>query len=78
MNPQSGSGLVHLAFNTSLIISYSRPFHKNREGSGLPYARLTSDLADLNDAELAFHQRIIDKRDQAYAHSDAIEHEIEG
>ena len=78
MNSKSGSGLVHLAFNTSLIISYSRPFHKSREGAGLPRARLNPDVAVLNDAERAFHQRVLDNRDQAYAHSDAIEHEIEG
>jgi len=78
MNLQSGSGLVHLAFNTSLIISYSRPFHESREGAGLPRARLNPDVALLNDAERAFHQRVLDKRDQAYAHSDAVEHEIEG
>lgn len=78
INPQSKSGLVYLAFNTSLIISYARPFHKSKDGVGLPRARLNPDLGGLNDGERAFHQRILDLRDQAYAHSDASEHEIEG
>ena len=78
IDPQSRLGLVREAFNTSLIISYCRPFHGSREGQGLPDARLNLDLVELNDAERAFHQKVLDKRDQAYAHSDAIAHEIEG
>lgn len=77
MKPQSTLGLVRMAFNTSLIISYSRPFHGSRDGAGLPDARLNPDVAVLNDTERTFHQKVFDKRDQAYAHSDAIEHEFE-
>jgi hypothetical protein len=77
MDSQSALGLVHLAFNTSLIISYSRPFHGNREGPGLANARLNPDVGVLNDTERAFHRKVLDKRDQAYAHSDALEHKIE-
>jgi hypothetical protein len=78
MNPESGSGLVHLAFNTSLIISYSRPFHKNREGVGLRSARLNPDVVGLNDAERALHKSVLDKRDQVYAPSDATAREVDG
>jgi hypothetical protein len=78
MDPHSGLGLVREAFNTSLIISYCRPFHGSKDRAGLWEARLNLDLIALNAAERALHQKVDEKRDQAYAHSDAIEHEIEG
>lgn len=78
MKPQSKLELLYLAFNTSLVISYSRPFHRSRDGAGLPDARLNPDVGLLNDAERDFHQKIFAKRDQAYAHSDSNAHEIEG
>ena len=78
MKRRSTLELVYLAFNTSLIISYSRPFHRSRDGAGLPDACLNPDVGVLNDIERAFHRKVLDKRDRAYAHSDSIEHEIDG
>ena len=31
-NPHAVAKLVHLAFNTSLIVAYCRPFHKGNDG----------------------------------------------
>jgi hypothetical protein len=78
MNDQSRSRLIYQAFTTSLIVSYSRPFHKSNEGVGLRPARLRPDVGILDDAERGFHKMILDKRDQAYAHSDASAHELKG
>jgi hypothetical protein len=77
--PQAKARLVHLAFNTSLIVSYSRPFHMSNEGERLPRVSLRQQVASvLDDAESLLHARVIDKRDQAVAHSDAMAHEFEG
>jgi hypothetical protein len=77
--PYAKAKLVHLALNTSLIVSYSRPFHKSNEGAGLPRASLRQ-LVDglLSGDERALHEKVIDKRDQALVHSDAAAHEFEG
>jgi hypothetical protein len=70
--------LEHLAFNTSLIISYSRPFKRSYnfkdEGSSLEgYEKKV-----LDDDEVELHRRILGLRDRAYAHSDASSHLFEG
>lgn len=78
-DPQAKAKLVHLAFNTSLIVSYSRPFHLSNEGEGLRRVSLRQQVSDvLDDTESVLHARAIHKRDQALAHSDATAHEIEG
>ena len=77
--PQAKAKLVHLAINTSLIISYSRPFHKSNEGAGLPRASLRQHVGGLLSVdERALHEKVIYKRDQALAHSDAAAHEFDG
>ncbi len=77
--PYAKAKLVHLAFNISLIVSYSRPFHKSNEGAGLPRASLRRYVGSvLTVDERALHKKVIDKRDQALAHSDADAHEFEG
>lgn len=71
--------LVHLAFNTSLIISYSRPFHCNKNLEGQPKSSLREHTSEvLNEAEVEIHTRVLAMRDTAYAHSDARSHLIEG
>src|SRR6266404_6741087 len=76
---QAKAKLVHLAFNTSMIVSYSRPFHKSNEGPGLPKVWLRQFVGGvLNDAEEKLHTKIINKRDKVFAHSDAEEHEFAG
>jgi hypothetical protein len=79
-DPQSKKRLVHLAFNTSLIVTYCRPFHRSNDQKGAPKVSLTKGhLATVLDScENDFHSRIIAKRDQAFAHSDSIAAEIEG
>src|SRR5712691_540748 len=67
--------LVHLAFNTSLIISYSRPFHCNKNFKGQPKSSLREHISEiLNEAELELHSQILVMRDTVYAHSDARPH----
>ncbi len=73
------SKLVHLAFNTSLIVSYSRPFHKSNERDGLSRVWLRDATNEvLSDTEKSLHTKILKLRDQTFAHSDAVAHEIPG
>lgn len=66
--------LLHLAFHTSMVISYSRPFGANR-GLHKGKASLKS-LVDrvLTPDEIALHEKILDLRNTAYGHSDASSH----
>lgn len=77
-NPHAKAKLVHAAFNTSLIVSYSRPFHKSNDTAGKRVSLSKAVQAVLSDDEKALHDRIIDKRDRVFAHSDAAAHEIKG
>jgi hypothetical protein len=78
-NPQAKAKLVHAAFNTSLIVSYSRPFHKSNDTAGLCVSLREAVQAVLSEGdEIALHHRVIDKRDRVFAHSDAAAHEIKG
>ena len=70
--------LVHLAFNTALIISYARPFHGSYEPDGRSRVSLSADAGVLDIDESAFHAQLLDKRDGVFAHSDARSYEIEG
>lgn len=66
--------LKHLAFNTSLVISYSRPFSSNRDlGNGKSSLKdLVSTVLD--EKEVSLHKRVLELRDTAYGHSDARSH----
>lgn len=77
---ESMTRLKHLAFNTSLIVSYCRPFHKSNDQDGKPKVKLgKTDVAAVLDAyESDLHNSVLDKRDRAFAHSDSIAHEIQG
>lgn len=77
---ESMTRLKHLAFNTSLIVSYCRPFHKSNDQDGQPRVKLgDDDVATVLDAQEAdLHNSVFTKRDQAFAHSDSIAHEIQG
>lgn len=71
--------LLHAAFNTSLIISYSRPFSGNRNLEGEQVNSLDRDTCRiLSKSETELHRRILDLRDTAYAHSDARRYRIAG
>src|SRR6266550_3775201 len=51
----------------------------SNEGESLPRVSLRPDVADvLSGTESALHERVVHRRDQALAHSDAIAHEIRG
>jgi len=73
------SKLIHLAFNTSLIVSYSRPFtvHKNATGQKVPPTQLTQHISRiLTPNEMELHEALINWRHTTYAHSDASAHLI--
>ncbi len=73
-------GLIHLAFNTSLVVSYSRPFtgNKNPEGKTVssPLKELVREV--LNEEERKVHNRVVGSRHSTYAHSDDRVHVISG
>ncbi|MEP6912945.1 MAG: hypothetical protein ABI923_09335 [bacterium] len=67
--------LVHRALNTSLIISYSRPFHRNKDLEDKYELSLEKSIAQvLTEAETELHRKVFDSRNTAYAHSDARSH----
>lgn len=78
-NPHAVAKLVHLAFNTSLIVAYCRPFHKSNDGLKIRVS-LEDAVSGILDAaaEQVLHHKVIAMRDQTFAHSDAASHEIEG
>lgn len=71
--------LVHRALNTSLIISYSRPFHRNKDLNG-EYENSLGDIISevLIEAEIELHRKVFASRNTNYAHSDARSHLIKG
>lgn len=78
-DPQAVAKLVHLAFNTSLVVAYSRPFLDSNDGSKKKVSLRSAVSATLDAPEQLLHDKIIKKmRNQAFAHSDAAAHEIEG
>lgn len=72
--------LFHLAFNTSLIISYSRPFTGNYDLKGQSKSSLKGSERRVltGEGEIELHRRVLALRDRSYAHSDASSHLIEG
>jgi hypothetical protein len=63
--------LEHRAFNTSLIVSYARPFHNNKTLKDAPKSSLRKQAVEvLNEAEIELHDRILRLRDTVVAHSD--------
>jgi len=77
--PNAAAKLIHLAFNTSLVIAYSRPFHDSNDGAKKKVSLRGAVSAILNAPEQILHEKIVKKmRNQAFAHSDAESHEIDG
>jgi hypothetical protein len=67
--------LEHQAFNTSLIVSYARPFHVNKNYGDGPNSSLRKQAAKvLDETEIKLHDRILELRDTVFAHSDASAH----
>lgn len=71
--------LLHSAFNTSLIISYCRPFTVNRNRPGEDPSSLKMHVEGLltND-EVDLHKVIWERRNQVYAHTQASARLFEG
>jgi hypothetical protein len=71
--PNKKKELEHAAFNTALIISYTRPFsmrydlERQRE---LPLDKQVANVL-IEKEEIALHERIKEMRDESFAHSDA-------
>lgn len=71
INETPVQSLEHRAFNTSLIVSYARPFHNNKTLKGAPESSLRNQVTEvLNEAEVKLHDRILGLRDTVIAHSD--------
>lgn len=72
--------LILLAFETSMIVSYARPFTTsrdfNRRHISSPLEGCES-LAQLTDDESKLHKRVITKRNTDCAHSDDSAHLVE-
>lgn len=71
--PNNKEGLAHIAFNTALIISYSRPFSMRYDlelKRELPLDKQVVDVL-IEEEEIALHERIKEMRDESFAHSDA-------
>jgi hypothetical protein len=67
--------LEHLAFDTSLIISYARSFKRSNNFNGKDMSLLEGHEHEvLEEDEVELHRRILALRDRAYAHSDASSH----
>jgi len=63
--------LEHTAFNTSLIVSYARPFSNNKSLRGASESSLRKqDVEVLNEVEAQLHSRVLDLRNTVIAHSD--------
>jgi hypothetical protein len=77
INETPVQSLEHRAFNTSLIVSYARPFHNNKNFKGEPESCLRKQVAEvLNENEIELHDRILRLRDNVYAHSNASAHRL--
>jgi hypothetical protein len=67
---------IQNALNIAVVISYARNFKKNRG-----FIKIDGINAELiksfTDAEKELHKKIIDWRDQEYAHSDASQNDIQ-
>jgi hypothetical protein len=71
LNEPPVQSLEHRAFNTSLIVSYARPFHNNKTLKGAPESSLRNQVGEvLNETEVELHKRILRLRDTVIAHSD--------
>ena len=71
--------LLHSAFNTSLIVSYCRPFTFNRNRPGEDPSSLKMHVEGLltND-EVDLHKLIWERRNQVHAHTQASARLYEG
>lgn len=64
--------LLHSAFNTSLIISYCRPFTRNENRPGEASSTLSPVVnIALNEDEITLHKMIRERRNQVHAHTQA-------
>lgn len=71
LNETPVQSLEHRAFNTSLIVSYARPFHNNKTVQGAPKSSLRKQVVKvLNESEVELHNRTLRLRDTVFAHSD--------
>jgi hypothetical protein len=73
------SKLIRLAFNTSLIITYWRPFSRNQESNGQLQPSLLSQSINevLTDDEIELHKKIKKNRNREHAHSQASAYSME-
>jgi hypothetical protein len=61
--------IQQIAFTTALIVAYCRPFALGRSGKG--NIEISKKLIRFNEKEAAFHARLLQLRNEEYAHTDA-------
>ena len=66
--------LLHLAFDTSLIVAYSRPFSWNNDLANGKSSLRHLITTVLTPDEVILHDKILGLRNTAYGHSDASSH----
>jgi hypothetical protein len=60
------------------IIAYARPFSRNEQGKNPPVdARLAADLMPFQGSQRELHERIINARNKAIAHAEAVYYPVE-
>jgi len=77
MNHGLGS-LEYEALLLSAIVSYARPFSGNEQGNSPPSdKRLAMDVSQVLGADFALHERLIEIRNKAVAHSESAFYPVE-
>lgn len=65
------------AFTTAIIVAYSRPFSGNRARGSQRDSISEEYLQALDKQSFALHERIVNLRNKAFAHSDASFHNVQ-
>ena len=65
------------AFTTAIVVTYSRPFSGNRDRYNNRDPADKSYLNGLGSHARAVHDRIVELRNKAFAHSDASYHDVQ-
>lgn len=71
-----GNKCAREALTLAAIVSYCRPFHKSRNADEQWCVWLPKEFADaLPEKYQRFHKKLLEERDQVWAHTDWVQHE---
>ena len=65
------------AFTTAIVVTYARPFSGNRDREGRRDPVNANYVEALEEKARAIHDRIVELRNTAFAHSDAKHHDVQ-